>query len=70
MLFGIYAALGKLKDQVEIGWSFKAVDDDRKEIFLYVRVTKYFDIFCFFRNMVMQLNSKKLLLCEIAKTQL
>ena len=56
MLFGIYAALGKLKDQVEIWWSFKAVDGDRKEIFLYVRVTKYFDIFCFFRNMVMQLN--------------
>ena len=60
MLFGIYAALGKLKDQVEIWWSFKAVDGDRKEIFLYVRVTKYFDIFCFFRNMAMQLNSKKI----------
>ena len=47
MLFGIYAALGKLKDQVEIGWPFKAVDGDRKEIFLYVRVSKYFDLFLF-----------------------
>ena len=55
MLFGIYSALGTLKDQVEIG--FKAVDGNRKEIFLFVRFSKYFDIFCFFfRNIFMPLN--------------